>query len=189
MTLCAVEPVAPHPVGDSAAAISSPVVEVRISARRKKTSEARWVGDRIVVSVPSHLSDDTRRRTVDWLVGRLLERHSPQATMGDDELLQRAVALSDRYLIGARPESVRWVTNQSARWGSCSYSSRRIRVSHRLQTVPAWVLDSVLVHEVAHLSHPDHSAAFHRLASRYPRHDEAATFLAGYGLGLANTHA
>ncbi len=189
MTLCAVEPLAPHPGGDSAAPISSPVVEVRISARRKKTSEARWVGDRIVVCVPSHLSDDTRRRTVDWLVGRLLERHRPQATMGDHELLQHAVALSDRYLVGARPESVRWVTNQSARWGSCSYSSRRIRVSHRLQTVPAWVLDSVLVHEVAHLSHPDHSAAFHRLASRYPHHDEAATFLAGYGLGLANTHA
>ena len=173
----------------AARGVVQPVVEVRISARRKKTSEARWVGDRIVVSVPAHLNNDVRRRTVDWLVGRLLARHRPQAALGDDGLLGRAVALSDRYLIGARPASVRWVTNQSARWGSCSHASRRIRISHRLQTVPTWVLDSVLIHEVAHLTHPDHSRAFHLLASRYPRHDEAATFLAGYGLGLASTRS
>jgi predicted metal-dependent hydrolase len=167
-------------------ATGHPVVEVRVSARRKKTSEARWVGDRIVVSVPAHLSEDTRRTTVDWLVGRLMARHRPQAALDDERLLERAVTLSERYLMGARPASVRWVTNQSARWGSCSFDSRRIRISHRLQSVPAWVLDSVLVHEVAHLSHPDHSPSFHELASRYPRHEEAATFLAGFGLGLAH---
>jgi predicted metal-dependent hydrolase len=165
---------------------AEPLVEVRVSRRRKKTSEARWVGDHIVVSVPAHLSEANRRTTVDWLVGRLLSRHRPQAGMGDDELLGRAVELSQRYLVAERPESVRWATNQSARWGSCSHGSRRIRISHRLQSVPAWVLDSVLVHELAHLTHPDHSPAFHRLADRYPRHAEAATFLAGYGLGLAH---
>jgi hypothetical protein len=52
--------------------------------------------------------------------------------------------------------------------------------------VPEWVLDSVLVHEVAHLTHPDHSSAFHKLAGAYPRHKEAGVFLAGYGLGLSN---
>lgn len=160
-------------------------VEVRVSARRKKTSEAKWVGGRIVVSVPAHLDLESRQKTVDWLVERLLTRH-PQSRLGDDELLARAIALSDRYLVGARPASVRWVTNQMARWGSCSYYSGDIRVSHRLRAVPEWVLDSVLVHEVAHLTHPDHSPAFHRLAGGFPRHEEAGLFLAGYGLGLSN---
>ncbi len=173
------------PADDASAGPATPEIEVRISKRRKKTSEAKWVGGRIVVSVPAHLDRESRQRTVDWLVERLLTRHSPQSRLGDDELLARAIELSDRYLVGARPASVRWVTNQSARWGSCSYYSGDIRISHRLRAVPGWVLDSVLVHEVAHLTHPDHSPAFHRLAGTYPRHKEAGVFLAGYGLGLS----
>ena len=162
-----------------------PEVEIRISARRKKTSEARWVGGRIVVSLPAHLDVESRQKTIDWLVNRLLTRHRLDGPPGDDELFARAIALSDRYRLGARPVSVRWVTNQTARWASCSYYSGEIRVSHRLRAVPDWVLDSVLVHEVAHLVYPDHSPAFHRLAGAYPRHEEAGMFLAGYGLGLS----
>jgi predicted metal-dependent hydrolase len=180
-------PPAPGPQpSDPGAAGDVPEVEVRVSKRRKKTSEAKWVGGRIVVSVPAHLDRESRQKTVDWLVERLLTRHSLQSRLGDDELLARAIELSDRFLVGARPASVRWVTNQTARWGSCSYYSGDIRVSHRLRAVPEWVLDSVLVHEVAHLTHPDHSPAFHRLAGAYQRHKEAGMFLAGYGLGLSN---
>jgi hypothetical protein len=168
------EPAAPVP----------PDVEVRVSARRKKSSEARWDGGRIIVSVPAHLDIESRQKTVDWLVERLLSRQRLQPA-DDAALLSRAIELSDRYLVGARPSSVRWVTNQSARWGSCSYYAADIRISHRLRAVPEWVLDSVLVHEVAHLTHPDHSKAFHRLAGAYPRHEEAGLFLAGYGLGLS----
>jgi hypothetical protein len=165
---------------------TAPEVEVRISKRRKKTSEAKWVGGRIVVSVPAHLDRENRQKTIDWLVERLLTRQRPLSGLDDDGLLARAIELSDRYLVGAHPVSVRWVTNQSARWGSCSYYSGHIRLSHRLRVVPQWVLDSVLVHELAHLTHPDHSPAFHKLAGAYPRHEEAGTFLAGYGLGLSN---
>ncbi len=164
----------------------APVVEVRISKRRKKTSEAKWVGGRIVVSLPAHLDVESRQKTTDWLVDRLLTRQRVQSGLDDDGLLARAIELSDRYLVGARPVSVRWVTNQTARWASCSSYSGHIRVSHRLRTVPEWVLDSVLVHEVAHLTYPDHSRAFHELAGAYPRHKEAGVFLAGYGLGLSN---
>jgi hypothetical protein len=161
-----------------------PEVEVRVSARRRKTSEARWVGGRIVVSLPAHLSGPAREKTISWLVDRLVTKHPLRAAVGDRELMTRAVALSDRYRIGARPTSVRWVTNQSARWGSCSYHSGEIRLSHRLRSVPEWVLDAVLVHELAHLVHPNHSPAFHELANGYRRHHEAGIFLAGYGLGL-----
>jgi predicted metal-dependent hydrolase len=162
-----------------------PDVEVRVSSRRRKTSEARWVGGRIVVSVPAHLSQEAREKTIAWLVDRLVAKHPMRSALGDAELMTRALALADRYRIGARPTSVRWVTNQSARWGSCSFHSGEIRLSHRLRAVPEWVLDAVLVHELAHLVHPNHSPSFHQLANGYRRHDEAGIFLAGYGLGLA----
>jgi Protein of unknown function DUF45 len=182
-------PDTPRPTDEAvseSATETSPEVEVRISKRRKKTSEAKWIAGRIVVSVPAHLSAESRQKTVDWLVERLLTRHQLQSGLTDDDLLARAIELSDRYLVGAHPVSVRWVTNQTARWGSCSYYSGHIRLSHRLRVVPGWVLDSVLVHEVAHLTHADHSPAFHKLAGAYPRHKEAGIFLAGYGLGLSN---
>lgn len=143
------------------------------------------MGGRIVVSLPAHLKGDAREKTIAWLVDRLVAKHPLRAAMGDDELMDRAQDLSDRYRMGVRPTSVRWVTNQTARWGSCSFHSGEIRISHRLRAVPKWVLDAVLVHELAHLAHPDHSPAFHALADRFPRHKEAGVFLAGYGLGLA----
>lgn len=166
-----------------------PEVEVRVSARRRKTSEARWVGGRIVVSLPAHLSGEAREKTIAWLVDRLVAKHPLRTAVGDSELMVRAEALSDRYRIGARPTSVRWVTNQMARWGSCSFHSGEIRISHRLRSVPEWVLDAVLVHELAHLVHPNHSPAFHQLANGYRRHHEAGIFLAGYGLGLSEPPA
>ena len=176
---------APAAEGAPAAPPGWPEVEIRVSARRRKTSEARWVGGRIVVSLPAHLSGEAREKTIAWLVDRLVAKHPLRTAIGDTELMARAAALSDRYRIGARPTSVRWVTNQMSRWGSCSYHSGEIRISHRLRSVPEWVLDAVLVHELAHLVHPNHSPAFHQLANHYTRHHEAGIFLAGYGLGLA----
>jgi Protein of unknown function DUF45 len=178
------EPVA-RPEPEAASEPGPPEVEVRISNRRKKTSEAKWVGGRIVVSVPAHMSVAERQKTVEWLVKRLTSKYRSRSAVGDEHLLARALVLAERYKTGARPTSVRWVTNQTARWGSCSFHSGEIRLSHRLRTVPDWVLDSVIVHELAHLVHPNHSAAFHRLANEYPRHHEAGIYLAGYGLGLA----
>ena len=85
-------------------AVAAPAVEVRISKRRKKTSEAKWVGGRIVVSLPAHLDVESRQKTIDWLVERLLTRHRLQSGLDDAGLLARAIELSDRYLVGARPD-------------------------------------------------------------------------------------
>ncbi|MGP0032787.1 MAG: M48 family metallopeptidase [Acidimicrobiales bacterium] len=178
-------PAANEPPDRRAARPGWPEVEVRTSARRRKTSEAKWVGGGIVVTIPAHLTGEVRDKTITWLVDRLLAKHPLRTAVGDDELMARARALCDRYRMETRPTSVRWVTNQSARWGSCSFHSGEIRLSHRLRSVPEWVLDAVLVHELAHLVHPNHSLAFHQLADRFPRHKDAGIFLAGYGLGLA----
>ena len=160
-----------------------PEVEVRASTKRKKTGAAHWSGSRIVVQIPARLRGKERSRFVDELVERLLNQR-PQNAAGDASLEERARELAKMYLDGVRAESVRWVANQRQRWASCSPSSRGIRVSSRLRQCPAWVIDAVLVHELAHLLEADHSAAFYELANRHPRQSDCAMFLDGFALGL-----
>jgi hypothetical protein len=157
---------------------------VRSSSRRRKTSAAYWDQGKIVVLLPAHLQEPRRSETIEWLVARVLAKRP--GTSGSDHLLaERAATLADRYVDGVRPRSIRWVGNQARRWGSCTSSTGEIRISNRLRTVPDWVLDATIVHELAHLVHPDHSPAFHRVADRLPRQRDAAIFLEGYALGLS----
>ncbi len=167
----------------SATPLSRPDVEIRVSRRRRKIATAYWSDGRIVVLLPGHLRGTERREMVDWLVERVMARRPP-AVASDQLLLERAVELARRYVPGAVPASVRWVTNQRKRWASCTADSGEIRLSHRLKGVPPWVLDAVLVHELAHLVRPDHSPGFHEIADRFARQKEASTFLDGYALGL-----
>jgi predicted metal-dependent hydrolase len=160
-----------------------PPVEVRASPRRRKTASGFWQDGRVVVLVPARLSKADRTELVEGLVERVLAQR-PNISTSDRDLARRAAALSDRYLGGVRPTSIRWVGNQQRRWGSCTSRTGEIRVSERLRVVPGWVLDAVLVHELAHLIEPSHSARFRRWAERYPRTAEADTFLAGFTLGL-----
>ena len=161
----------------------APDVEVRVSKRRKKTAGAHWEGDRIVVVVPAHLRGAERDEMVDVL-SRRLARHRPHLHASDAFLEERAIQLGATYLDGVRAASIRWATNQTKRWGSCTTATREIRISSRLRVAPPWVLDAVIVHELAHLIEPSHSPRFRELEARYPRKRDADLFLDGYHLGL-----
>ena len=160
-----------------------PEVEIRASSKRKKTGTAHWSGSRIVVQIPARVRGRERRVFVDELVERLLTQR-PQNAGGDAALEERARVLADTYNDAITPASVRWVKNQQARWASCSPASREIRVSSRLRQCPEWVIDAVLVHELAHLQEADHSAKFYEIANRHPRQNDSELYLDGYALGL-----
>ena len=157
-----------------------PDVEVRRSKRRRRTVSAYRDGDRIVVMIPASLSRAEEAEWVETMVARL-EKSERRRRPTDQVLLQRALGLSDRYLGGlATPESVRWVENQKSRWGSCTPGDRTIRLSARLQGMPAWVIDYVLVHELAHLLEPGHDASFWAWVERYPHAERAKGYLLGW---------
>ena len=167
-----------------------PQVEVRRSARRKRTVTAYRDRDTIVVLIPQRMTKADEKIFVGDMVRKVLDREARStAPRGDDELLARAIRLADRHLapaLASRPEpsAVSWVTNQQQRWGSCTPSTGVIRLSHRLQVMPVWVVDYVLVHELAHLVEPTHSNRFWRLVDRYPDADKARGYLEGYTAGI-----
>ena len=154
-------------------------VEVVRSARRRRTVSAYRDGDRTVVLLPARTSAADELRWVDAMVARLAKADARRKP-SDAGLAARAAALSARHFGGrARPASIRWVTNMRGRWGSCTPADRTIRISDRLAGAPTWVLDYVLVHELAHLIVPEHSAAFWELVAAYPRAELARGYLLG----------
>ncbi|MFC6287457.1 M48 family metallopeptidase [Nocardioides sp. GCM10027113] len=158
----------------------APEVEVRRSRRRRRTVSAYRDGDRIVVLVPASLSAAEEAGWIEKMVDRL-ERSEKRRRPSDEALLARARDLSDRYLGGlADPETVRWVDNQQSRWGSCTPGDRTIRLSDRLQGMPQWVVDYVLVHELAHLLEPGHDDKFWSWVERYPKAERAQGYLLGW---------
>jgi predicted metal-dependent hydrolase len=152
-------------------------VEIRSSSRRKRTVKAYREGDKIVVLMPAHLSAAEEAVHVETLVASIRRKES---NLTDAELMERAGQLSRRWLGGrAEPGSARWVGNQASRWGSCSTDDRTIRLSNRLQGMPQWVIDYVLLHELAHLIEANHGARFHALLADYPHTERAKGFLEG----------
>ncbi len=164
----------------SPAASDRPQIEVRRSRRRRRTVSAYREGERIVVLIPASLSKAEEAEWVDTMVARL-ERSERRRRPTDSDLMTRATRLSDAYLGGlAQPVSVRWVDNQRSRWGSCTPSDATIRLSSRLQPMPGWVVDYVLVHELAHLLEAHHNEAFWAWVARYPEAERARGYLLGY---------
>ena len=139
------------------------VVEVRRSARRRRTVTAYREQGRTVVLIPAAFSPAEERRWVAQMVAKLQTREERRRRSlgGDEELMARARALSAAHLDGlAEPASVRWVDNQQRRWGSCTPADRSIRLSSRLRSMPEYVVDYVLVHELVHLLEPGHDERF-----------------------------
>jgi predicted metal-dependent hydrolase len=156
-----------------------PNVEVRRSARRRRTVSAYRDGDKTVVLVPSRLTKSEEEQWVATILERLAERERRRRP-SDEALLDRAGDLSRRYLPGhPEPTSVRWVDNQRSRWGSCTPDDGTIRLSTRLRGMPSWVIDYVLIHELAHLLVPSHGPRFWDLVARYPKAERARGYLEG----------
>ena len=69
------------------------------------------------------------------------------------------------------------ITSANRRWGSCAPNDR-LNFSWRLVMAPIPVIDYVVVHELAHVTHKNHSKRFwSRVKAMYPDHKAAKTWL------------
>lgn len=145
-------------------------VEVTRSVRRKKTVQARVVEGVLHVAIPAHF---TQRQEAEW-VEKMTERVQREAPPMD--LTARAATLANRFGL-PQPTEIVWSNRQNTQWGSCTPTTGRVRIARQVAVFPAWVVDYVIVHELAHLVEANHSKAFWELVDQYPLSERARGFL------------
>ena len=159
--------------------------EVRVikSSRRRRSISAYREHGAIVIQVPARLSNSKIQEVIPEMVEKILSREAREK-MSDEALFTRAIELLNQYLpeFRARPVSVVW-RSMNERWGSCTTLDRTIRISDRLNSAPAYVVDYLLVHELIHLEIPDHGGEFEKLLSRFEGSELANAYLDGYEAG------
>jgi predicted metal-dependent hydrolase len=156
------------------------IVVIR-STRRKRNIAAYRQGGQIIVSIPARLSKADERAIVPEMVAKI--RASEAARTIDASILSaRCSELLATWApeISERATSVSWKRAMNERWGSCTSVDGTIRISERLQRVPAYVLDFVLFHESIHLRFGDHGSQFQEILARFPKADLAQAYLDGY---------
>ncbi len=159
-------------------------VEIVRSDRRRRTVSAELKGGTLLVRAPQAMTDAELQPIIanlqERLAKKVAKRNLPQT---DADLEEVAQMLNKRYFNGRLHwQSIRYVTNQSTRFGSCTPSQGTIRLSHRLATMPAWVRDYVVIHELAHLEEANHGPGFWKLVNRYPLTERARGYLMAVGL-------
>jgi predicted metal-dependent hydrolase len=147
-------------------------IELVRGTRRRKHVEAVLEGDVLRVSFPRWMSLAEAQQTAEELAERMRRRVDPSYI----DIAARTRRLARQYGL-PRPRTVKWVDNMRQRWGSCTPEDRAIRISSRLAAYPAWVLDYVLVHELAHFIVASHGPAHDELVDRYPYTERARGFL------------
>jgi predicted metal-dependent hydrolase len=165
--------------------IPDPEIRIIRSERRRKSVSARLLdgGSVMEVSAPVGMADAELGPIIDSLKGRLLRHKERVETADDGALARRAAELNRQYFGGKlRWREIRYVDNQQRRYGSCTPATGTIRVSHRLATMPVWVRDYVIVHELAHLLEANHGPRFWKLVNRYPKVERARGYLICLGL-------
>jgi predicted metal-dependent hydrolase len=98
-------------------------------------------------------------------------------TRAKQELPPRLLALAAQHRLTVARITVR---NQKSRWGSCARSGH-ICLNWRLVTMPDFVRDYVMVHELMHLVRMDHSPAFWKLVkAACPAYEDARAWLSAF---------
>jgi hypothetical protein len=157
-------------------------IKIIRSPRRKKTVSAKLVDNELIVYLPDGMPENEEKKWIAKMVEHL-ERRKRRRELDNGYLKKRARALNHKYFDGKlKIKSIEYVTNQTSRFGSCTTNKGTIRISDRLAEMPRWVLDYVIVHELAHLVHANHSKAFWRAVNKYRYAERARGYLMAKGM-------
>ncbi len=151
-----------------------------VQRKAVKNINARLRDQTLRVSVPLHLSPEMLNRVLPDLARRLLRRQRTRHVNSATDALTLARRVALRFPQPLDVSDVQFTTNQTACWGSYSTRTHAIRLNAVLCLMPAWVMEAVMAHELAHAIHANHGPAFWSLLrSVCPDTDRANAFLEG----------
>ena len=134
--------------------------------------QARLVDGTLRVAIPARMTKAEEAHWVEVMSARF-QRHADTSRI---DLTAKATSLANRFEL-PEPSAIDWSNRQNTRWGSCSVDTGRIRISDRLAGFPDWVIDYVIVHELAHLVESGHTRRFWDHVNRYPLAERARGYL------------
>jgi len=158
-------------------------VTVIRSRRRKKTIQTKYGDGHLWIYLPAGMSPKEEQKWVDRMIKKS-ERCEQKKTVKESDgwLRHRAQELNEKYFNGSLNFSIRFVTNQNSRYGSCTSLDKSIRISDRVKSMPSWVQDYIIIHELTHLIYPDHSKKFWETVNRYKYAERAKGYLIALGV-------
>jgi predicted metal-dependent hydrolase len=158
-------------------------IQVIRSPDRKKTIQAKMIGQTLHVYLPVGMKPEEERKIIEKMKDKLDKKLHKKQINQDDYLLTKFNEFNVKYFQGKlKVNSLEFVTNQTRVNGSCTPNKCTIRLSHELLKMPKWVLDYVIMHEMTHLQYPNHSKGFWKKVGEYEYTERARGFLIAKGI-------
>jgi len=156
------------------------------SKQRKSTVEAKFVKDKLFIYLPEGMNKSDEKKFIDKMIIWGERVKNKKKLSNDSQLFKRAEILNKKYFNGKLDFSIKFVSNQKSKFGSCAIRKKSIRISDRLTEMPQWVQDYVIVHELAHILYPNHSKKFWEKVNNYKYAERARGFLMAVGMLVDN---
>ena len=155
-------------------------VEIIRSTRRRRTIQAKLVDDVLKIYLPNGLTEREEEKWISYMKDRFIKKRK---LIGDEKLLmERARRINKKFFNGSLDFTIKYVSNQNKRFGSCTPETKMIRISDRVAKMPSWVQDYVILHELTHLIHPNHSKEFWDKVNEYKYTERAKGYLIAVGM-------
>ena len=144
-------------------------VELIISEIEGKRVSGKINAEFMDIKIPKIENSKEKDKCISKIIARLLAKNYKE------KLSKKLHNFNNTHQFGTL-NNIR-LKNNSTNWGSCS-SKNNINISVRLLLAPEWVVDYVLIHELSHLKHRNHSANFwNEVYLAYPNYQEAEKWL------------
>jgi len=157
-------------------------VKIIRSAKRKRTIQAKMIQDTLWIYFPMGMAKAKEEKWIKEMTKRFAKQKHQQQLNKDGTLQIRAQQINKQYFNGELDFTIKYVANQTSKFGSCTPRTKMIRVSDRIASMPRWVQDYVIIHELAHLIHPNHSKKFWETVYQYKYTERAKGYLIAVGL-------